>query len=243
MNVIITKNYNESCKKAANIFKQVISENPSAKLGLATGSTAVAVYDELIKMHNNDGLDFSNIRTVNLDEYCGLEKEHEQSYRYFMNVNFFNHVNINNTFVAKGTGDVQANAKELDKMVYAGGNVDIQLLGIGANGHIAFNEPGENLIACAHVEQLTQSTINANARFFDNVEDVPTKAITMGMANIMSAKKIVIIATGLTKADAIKGLIFGENITTQNPSTLLKMHSDVHVIIDEEIAAIIGLNK
>ncbi len=243
MEIIVTKSYTESCKRAAKMIVAVVNEKKNAKLGLATGSTAVAAYEELKRIYKNGDVDFSDVKTVNLDEYCGLSGEHEQSYRYFMNEKFFNHVNIDkaNTFVANGLGNFEENAKELDKMVYDGGTIDLQLLGIGRNGHIAFNEPGESLISCAHVENLTQSTIDANSRFFSTIDEVPTKAITMGLGNIMSAKQIIVIASGAEKADAIKGLVNGNEITTQNPSTMLKMHSNVTLIVDEELAALVGV--
>ncbi len=242
MRVVITKNFDESGKVAADLIKEVIDGKSDAKLGLATGATATTVYKSLIELYNNGEVDFKNVRTVNLDEYCGLEGTHEQSYRYFMDTHLFNNVNIDkkNTFVASGIGDVNANAEELETKVNENGAIDIQLLGIGRNGHIAFNEAGDTLLSVAHVETLSDSTIEANSCFFEKREDVPTQAITMGMSNIMSAKKIVLLATGTAKKDAIRGLIYGNEITTQNPSTMLKMHSDVVVVIDEELAAAVN---
>jgi glucosamine-6-phosphate deaminase len=242
MKVIITPSYEESCAVAADLFRSLIQNKPDAKLGLATGSTPVAIYRDLIRMYREGELDFSQVRTVNLDEYCGLPGTHPQSYRYFMDSNFFDHINIDkaNTFVAGGEGDPEANACELEEKVHEGGAVDLQLLGIGNNGHIAFNEAAESLHAKAHVEVLTESTIQANARFFDSIDEVPTKAITMGMGGILSAKKIVLLATGPAKAEAIRGLLTNDVITTLNPSTLLKLHSDVVVIIDEALAAAAG---
>ena len=177
-----------------------------------------------------------------MDEYCGIPGTHDQSYRYFMDTNLFDHINIDkkNTFVASGMGDFEANARELEEKVREGGAADLQLLGIGNNGHIAFNEASDHLIAVAHTEKLTESTINANARFFEKKEDVPTMAITMGMGDILAAKKVVLAATGLAKVPAIRGLIMDDVITTQNPSTMLKMHEDAVVVIDRELADAVG---
>ena len=211
-------------------------------MGLATGGTPVPMYKKLIEANKAGKVDFSAVRTVNLDEYCGIPGTHDQSYRYFMDSNLFDHINIDkaNTYVAKGLGDAQANAAELEAKVREGGAADLQLLGIGNNGHIAFNEAADVLHATAHIEQLTESTINANARFFEKKEDVPTTAITMGMGDILAAKCVVLIATGLAKTSAIKGLIMDDVITTQNPSSMLKMHENVVVVIDEELAAAVG---
>lgn len=238
MNIIVTENFAKTCERAADMIGDVIRNKPDARLGLATGSTAQGVYPYLIAANQAGKLDFSRVNTVNLDEYVGLPADHPQSYRRFMDENLFDHINIDkaNTFVANGMGDFEANAEELERMVYEGGTADIQLLGIGNNGHIAFNEASDKLFATAHTEKLTESTIAANARFFASADEVPKTAITMGMADILAAKKVVLIATGKAKKDAIHGLIVDNIITTQNPSTMLKMHSDVVVIIDEELA-------
>ncbi|MEG1550504.1 MAG: glucosamine-6-phosphate deaminase [Ruthenibacterium sp.] len=242
MKVIVTKNYDETCAVIADMFKDLIVAKPNAKLGLATGGTPVPIYKKLIAMNEAGTLDFSKVHTVNLDEYCGIDGTHDQSYRYFMNTNLFDHINIdkNNTFVAKGLGDFEANARELEEKVYEGGVADIQLLGIGNNGHIAFNEASDKLVAVAHTEKLTESTINANARFFASKEEVPHTAITMGMGDILAAKQVVLAATGLSKVPAIKALIMDDVITTQNPSTMLKMHGNTVVVIDEELANAVG---
>ncbi len=224
------------------MIRDLINKKPNAKLGLATGGTPVPIYQKLIEMNRAGQVDFSQVHTVNLDEYCGIPGTHEQSYRYFMDTNLFNHINIDkaNTFVASGMGDEEANARELEQKVREGGVADLQLLGIGNNGHIAFNEASDHLISVAHVEKLTESTINANARFFEKKEDVPTMAITMGMGDILAAKTVVLAATGLAKVPALKGLVMDDVITTQNPSTLLKLHSDAVVVIDKELADAVG---
>lgn len=242
MKVIVTNSYDETCAVIANMIKELVNAKPDAKLGLATGGTPVPIYKKLIEMNKAGEVDFSRVHTVNLDEYCGIPGTHDQSYRYFMDTNLFDHINIDkkNTFVASGMGDFEANARELEEKVREGGAADLQLLGIGNNGHIAFNEASDHLIAVAHTERLTESTINANARFFEKKEDVPTMAITMGMGDILAAKKVVLAATGLAKVPAIKGLIMDDVITTQNPSTMLKMHEDAVVVIDRELADAVG---
>ena len=242
MKVIVTNSYDETCAVIANMIKELVNAKPDAKLGLATGGTPVPIYKKLIEMNKAGEVDFSRVHTVNLDEYCGIPGTHDQSYRYFMDTNLFDHINIDkkNTFVASGMGDFEANARELEEKVREGGAADLQLLGIGNNGHIAFNEASDHLIAVAHTEKLTESTIYANARFFEKKEDVPTMAITMGMGDILAAKKVVLAATGLAKVPAIKGLIMDDVITTQNPSTMLKMHEDAVVVIDRELADAVG---
>ena len=242
MKVIVTNSYDETCAVIANMIKELVNAKPDAKLGLATGGTPVPIYKKLIEMNKAGEVDFSRVHTVNLDEYCGIPGTHDQSYRYFMDTNLFDHINSDkkNTFVASGMGDFEANARELEEKVREGGAADLQLLGIGNNGHIAFNEASDHLIAVAHTEKLTESTINANARFFEKKEDVPTMAITMGMGDILAAKKVVLAATGLAKVPAIRGLIMDDVITTQNPSTMLKMHEDAVVVIDRELADAVG---
>ena len=193
-------------------------------------------------MYENKELDFSNVTTVNLDEYVGLNPEHEQSYRHFMNENLFKHINVDitKTFVPNGLAeDLAAQCKEYDEKIKELGGIDVQLLGIGNNGHIAFNEPDTELSAGTHVISLTQNTIEANARFFDNIDDVPKTAITMGVGGIMKAKKIILIASGESKAEAIKG-IFSGKITTENPASMLQMHRDAVVIVDKDAAKLLN---
>ena len=243
MKVIVVKDYTEMCKRASRIFAAQVTLKPDSVLGLATGSTPVGMYKELVQMFDEGRIDFSQVKTVNLDEYAGLPGDNDQSYRYFMNQNLFDHINIDkaNTNVPDGTAaNLHAECERYEQVVASMGGVDIQLLGIGNNGHIAFNEASDHLIAVAHTEKLTESTINANARFFEKKEDVPTMAITMGMGDILAAKKVVLAATGLAKVPAIRGLIMDDVITTQNPSTMLKMHEDAVVVIDRELADAVG---
>ena len=242
MRIYQAENYKAMSRRAANIISAQVIYKPNCVLGLATGGTPVGLYQQLVEWYKKGDLSFAETRSVNLDEYLALSPHHEQSYRYFMDTNLFDHINIDkkNTFVASGMGDFEANARELEEKVREGGAADLQLLGIGNNGHIAFNEASDHLIAVAHTEKLTESTINANARFFEKKEDVPTMAITMGMGDILAAKKVVLAATGLAKVPAIRGLIMDDVITTQNPSTMLKMHEDAVVVIDRELADAVG---
>lgn len=243
MKLIISDSYEDSCSIAAEMIRDLIAEKPNAKLGLATGGTPVPIYQNLIQMNKDGQIDFSQVHTVNLDEYVGIEGTHPQSYRYFMDTNLFDHINIKkeNTFVASGLGDAQKNAAELDEKVMENGVPDLQLLGIGNNGHIAFNEAGDFLVANSHIETLTESTIEANARFFEKKEDVPTTAITMGMKGILSSKMPLLVATGAAKAPAIQGLLTNEEITTKNPATFLKLHDNAVIIIDRELAKLAGV--
>lgn len=241
MKVIITKNYNELSKKAAEIMAEQINNNKESVLGLATGGSPVGLYKEIIKMNKEDKVDFSKVKTINLDEYLGLSGEHPQSYRYFMNENLFDHVNIdkNNTSVPNGLAqDIKEEEKRYDAKIEELGGTDLQLLGIGGNGHIAFNEPANELVFGTHLTDLTEETIKSNARFFDSVNDVPTKAFTMGLGGIMQAKKILVIASGQDKAEAVKGMIKG-NISTMMPASMLQMHRNVVVVIDEDAAKLL----
>lgn len=235
MKLLVVKDYEEMSCAASEIFKDIIAEKPDAVLGLATGSTPIGLYKKLIEMNRNKEIDFCNIKTVNLDEYVGLGEDNPQSYRYFMNENLFNQINIDktNTFVPNGLAEnLEKEVKSYDKKIEELGGIDIQVLGIGNNGHIAFNEPDDFLISETHVTNLSKSTIQANSRFFKSINEVPVKAITMGIGSIMKAKRILLLIKGEDKISAIKELLNG-NITTNNPATILKLHEDVTIIIDE----------
>lgn len=241
MRVIVTENFEQTCEIAAGIIADVIQNKPDARLGLATGSTAQGVYPYLVEAYKGGKLDFSKVSTINLDEYVGLAPDHPQSYRRFMDENLFEHININkkNTVVPRGTGDIETNLNAF-RLEIQKKTIDVQLLGIGVDGHVGFNEPGKVLYDGAHVETLDESTIEANARFFKDRSEVPTQAISMGMGEIMRAKKLLLLATGDNKAVAIKGLLMNEELDVRNPATLVKMHPDCTVIIDKEIANQIG---
>ena len=241
MKVVITKDYTEMCKLASRIFAAEITLKPNCVLGLATGSTPVGMYKELVERYNEHRVDFSQVKTVNLDEYAGLSGDNDQSYRYFMNHNLFDHININkeNTNVPNGTAaDLEAECERYEQVVASMGGVDVQLLGIGNNGHIAFNEPCEEFPEKTHVVNLTQNTIEANARFFASMDDVPKKALTMGIGTIMKAKKIVLLANGAKKAQTIYDTVYGP-ITPKVPASILRLHPDVTIFVDEEAGALL----
>lgn len=241
MKVIIAKDSNKVGMKVAAEIINLLKVKKDAVLGLATGGTAEAVYPYLIKSYNKKEIDFKKVKTINLDEYKGLDGKNEQSYRYFMDKNLFEHVNIEkkNTFVPKGIGDKEKNLKEFNDKINKNPR-DLQLLGVGANGHIAFNEPNDFLHSDALCVRLDKKTIKANSRYFKSEKQVPKEAFSMGMGGILKAKKIVIAAIGKNKASAIKELLSHDKITTKCPVTFLKLHNNVTVIIDEEIAKAIG---
>ena len=235
MELIICENYEKMSARAAAIVADVIKGNPACVLGLATGSTPVGMYRKLIEMNKTGEIDFSQVTTVNLDEYYPISPDNDQSYRYFMNVNLFDHVNIDKsrTFVPDGTAtDPDEACAAYETLVKQVGPADIQVLGIGQNGHIGFNEPADALEVATHVTGLTESTIQANARFFASVDDVPTKALTMGIGTILSAKKIIILANGAAKAHAVAKMLEG-TLDTSCPASMLNLHADVTVICDE----------
>ncbi|MEG1448673.1 MAG: glucosamine-6-phosphate deaminase, partial [Oscillospiraceae bacterium] len=213
MKVIITKNYEEMSKVAANILAEQIKNNPESVLGLATGSTPIGLYKHLIELNKSKNISFRKIKTVNLDEYVGLEPTHDQSYRYFMNTNLFDHVDIDKSCTNVPSGiakDFDAECERYENVIKDLGGIDIQLLGIGNNGHIGFNEPCEYFAKLTHITGLTKSTIEANARFFNSESDVPTKAISMGIKTIFGARKILLVASGESKAQTIFDTVCGE---------------------------------
>ncbi len=232
MNFIEVETYAELSKLGADIIADVIKNKSDAVLGLATGSSPVGIYKNLIAKNAAGELDFAKVISVNLDEYLGLEGTHEQSYRYFMNDNLFNHVNIDkaNTYVPNGMADdIEAECTAYDSRLQSFGGSDIQLLGIGLDGHIGFNEPDDCFTAATHVVELDPSTIEANARFFESKDMVPRKAVTMGMAGIMQSKKILLIANGAAKRDILMAAMYGK-ITPEVPASILQLHPDVTVI-------------
>lgn len=236
MNFITVKNYEELSRKAANIIAAQVISKPCSVLGLATGSTPIGTYKKLVEYNKAGDVDFSSVTSVNLDEYCGLTGENDQSYRYFMNNNLFRHINIdiNKTHVPDGCAkDLAEEGRRYDQLIKELGGIDLQLLGIGNDGHIGFNEPDDFFTKETHRVDLDPSTIEANARFFDSTEQVPRQAITMGMMSIMQAKKILLIANGKGKKDIVDKAFFGP-ITPKVPASVLQLHSDVTVIFSEE---------
>lgn len=232
MKIIRTKNYEEMSFEAAKIMAAQMVLKPQSVLGLATGSTPIGMYEQLVKWNKEGKLDFSQIQSVNLDEYCGLDGENDQSYRYFMNHHLFNHVNIdiNNTHVPNGKAvDTKAECERYDALIESLGGTDIQVLGIGPDGHIGFNEPDAVFTKSTHRVELDPSTVEANARFFASIDDVPRFALTMGMGGIMSAKKILLMANGTKKKEILEKALFGP-ITPEIPASILQLHPDVTVI-------------
>ena len=241
MKVVICKNYEEISKKASAIVAGVITLKEDAVLGLATGSSPLGLYQELIKKCENREISFRNVVTYNLDEYYPIKPDNPQSYRYFMNENLFDHIDIDkaHTFVPDGSAeDIDEACENYERMLEMIGGADVQVLGIGRNGHIAFNEPEAYFTAKTHQANLKESTIQANARFFENEDEVPRKAITMGIGSIMRAKRIILIANGKNKAQAIHDTVCGP-ITPQCPASVLQLHQNVTTFADEEAASLL----
>lgn len=236
MRVIVCENYDELSMAAARLVEAQMLLKPDCTLGLATGSTPIGLYNNLIELYKKGNLDFSKVTTFNLDEYYPISGDNVQSYKYFMNDKLFNHVNIDESKTHIPNGETKFPEEECanyDKHIEEHGGVDLQILGIGNNGHIGFNEPDENLVAGTHITGLTESTIEANSRFFDSMDEVPKKALTMGIGSILKSKKIILMASGKSKSDAVKALL-DDKINTNIPATMLKAHSDVILICDKE---------
>ncbi len=250
MLVIVKEDYTAMSKEAAKIVADRIRRKPNLVLGLATGGTPLGLYKELIRMHREEGLDFSKVITFNLDEYIGLPPEHDQSYHYFMWENFFKHININpaNVHIPQGIfGDVKISPYETDPKIEAYcqwyeeqikkfGGIDLQILGIGANGHIAFNEPGSSLGSRTRIKTLTEKTRQDNSRFFKSIDEVPKYAITIGIGTIMEAKEVILLASGESKADAVKAAVEGP-ITAMCPASMLQIHRKAIIIVDKKAAS------
>lgn len=241
MRIVVTNSYDEMSKVAARLVAGQLYLKPNSVLGLATGSTPEGMYAELVKVHNNVGLDFSDVISFNLDEYIGLNKDNEQSYYYFMHKHLFDHVNIKpeNIHIPNGNPEnLVEECKKYDELIEAKGGIDLQILGIGQNAHIGFNEPDIKFEATTHKVKLDEETIEANSRFFDNKDDVPKYAISMGIKTIMLAKKIILLASGKNKAQAIYKAIYG-SVRPDAPASILQLHRDVVVIVDKEAASLL----
>ncbi len=235
MRFYVTEDYAQMSRRAASIIAAQVASKPDCVLGLATGSSPVGAYENLVKWNKDGIISFSEVRSVNLDEYIGLSPEHDQSYRYFMQSNLFDHVDIKpeNTNVPNGlAADPEQAAVDYEKIIASMNGVDLQLLGLGHNGHIAFNEPCDEFIMDTHVVDLTESTIQANARFFASADEVPRQAMTMGIRSIMKAKKILVVVAGADKAEAVYKSFAGP-VTPQVPASILQLHSDVTVVGDQ----------
>lgn len=243
MRIYKARDYEDMSRKAANIISAQVIMKPDCVLGLATGSTPIGLYKQLVEWFEKGDLDFSKVQTVNLDEYKGLNRENDQSYYYFMHDNLFDHINIpeENTHLPNGMEmDSEKECARYTKLIQSMGGVDLQLLGIGHNGHIGFNEPSESFDKEVHCVNLTQSTIEANKRFFASADDVPKQAYTMGIKTIMQAKKILIVANGEGKADIVRDAFFGP-ITPQVPASVLQLHNDVTLVADEAALSKVSL--
>ena len=241
MEIIVVKNYQEMSSCAAKYFAKVISDKPDCVLGLATGDTPIGMYDCLAEEYRQGKLDFSRVRSVNLDEYYPITPDNNQSYRYFMNEKLFDRVNIRKdaTMVPDGTAkDVESACRAYENAIDALGGIDIQVLGIGRNGHIGFNEPAKELIPFTHLTELTESTIEANARFFEDETQVPRHALTMGIQSVFKARKIILLASGANKAEAVCAMLKG-NISTNCPPSLLCLHPDVTLICDRDAYSLV----
>lgn len=243
MKIYKAKDYKDMSRKAANIISAQVIMKPNCVLGLATGSTPIGTYDQLVEWYNKGDLDFSEVTTVNLDEYKGLPRMNDQSYYYFMHQHLFDRVNIDpeRTNVPNGMEpDAEKECGRYEELIRSLGGVDLQLLGLGHNGHIGFNEPGEAFEKETHCVDLTESTIEANKRFFASADDVPKQAYTMGIKTIMQAKKILIVVNGENKADIVERAFFGP-VTPEVPASILQLHNDVTLVGDEAALAKIGI--
>ncbi len=235
MRIYLCEDYKAMSRRAANIISAQVITKPDSVLGLATGGTPVGAYQQLVEWYNKGDLSFAEIKTVNLDEYLGLSPHHEQSYRYFMNTNLFDHIDVKkeNTHVLNGLAkDPEAECAAYNQLIRDLGGIDLQLLGMGHNGHIAFNEPGDDFGLETHVVTLTDRTIDANTRFFENRDEVPRHALTMGIKNIMQARRILIIVSGEEKADTVCKAFAGP-VTKDVPASVLQLHPDVTLVGDK----------
>ena len=240
MKVIITENYEEMSKKASEIIIGIVKNNPNAILGLATGSSPIGTYQNMIKDHKENGTSYKTVRTVNLDEYVGLTADHDQSYAYFMRSNLFDYIDIDLKNTNLPCGSAPDTQKECDRYnaLLEKMQQDVQVLGLGSNGHIGFNEPGTPLSSVTHLVDLTENTIKDNSRLFASIDEVPKQALSMGIKNIMQAKSIVMVVSGKNKAQAVKGMVNGE-ITVDLPASVLQLHPNVTVICDKDAASLL----
>ena len=241
MKIIVAKDYAEMSRKAASILAAQLIQKPDCVLGLATGGTPVGTYEKLVEWYNAGDLDFSQVTTVNLDEYRGLPRTNDQSYWYFMHEHLFNHVNVRPDAVNVPNGenpDAEAACAEYEEIIKAVGGIDLQLLGIGHDGHIGFNEPADHFAVTTQCVDLTDETIEANKRFFASKDDVPRQAYTMGIGTIMKARKVLLIANGKGTAEIVKKSFFGP-VCPQVPASILQLHPDFTLVIDEEAASLL----
>lgn len=245
MKIIRTNNYEEMSNVAAKLVLNAIKNNPEITLGLATGSTPINLYKQLIVDHQQNGTSYESIKTINLDEYVGLPREHPSSYYFFMQNQLFNHINIKkeNTFIPNGMArNYEEECDKFEKIISESGGIDLQILGIGPNGHIAFNEPGTSFESRTHIVNLTDSTIKANSRFFESIDEVPTKAISLGLKTIYESKQVILLASGASKAYAIRDLVNGD-VSEDNPASILKNHPNAILIADNDAMQLVSSQK
>ena len=240
MKVIITENYEEMSKVASQILIDIVKNNPNAILGLATGSSPIGTYENMAKDHRENGTSYKTVRTVNLDEYVGLTADHDQSYAYFMRTNLFDKIDIDLKQTNLPCGSAPDAQKECDRYnaLLEEMKQDVQLLGLGSNGHIGFNEPGTPFESLTHLVDLTESTIKDNSRLFASIDEVPRQALSMGIKNIMNAKSILMVVSGKNKAEAVRGMVKGE-VTPNLPASVLQLHPFVTVVCDKEAASLL----
>ena len=241
MRIISARDYDHMSRQAANIISAQVILKPDCVLGLATGSSPIGTYKQLIEWYKKGDIDFSRVKSVNLDEYVGLDKDHDQSYAYFMRTNLFDHINVDpaNTNIPDGMAPDEAEeCARYDKVIHDLGGIDLQLLGLGVNGHIGFNEPDDHFSLGTHKVTLTESTREANKRFFASIDEVPTHAYTMGVRDIMQAQRVLMVASGANKAQAIKDAFFGP-VTPQVPASILQYHKDFILVADEAALSLI----
>ena len=240
MKVIITENYEEMSKKAAEIIIDVVKNNPNAILGLATGSSPIGMYNNMAKDHKENGTSYKNVKSVNLDEYVGLTADHDQSYAYFMRTNLFDKIDIDLKNTNLPCGSAPDAQKECDRYnaLLETMKQDVQVLGLGSNGHIGFNEPGTPLSSVTHIVDLTENTIKDNSRLFASIDEVPRQALSMGIKNIMQAKSILMVVSGKNKAAAVKGMVKGE-VTPDLPASVLQLHPFVTIVCDKDAASLL----
>lgn len=241
MNVKVYKDAQTIGTAAATLFAACVIEKPNCVLGMATGSSPIPTYQKMAELYRSGVVDYSKVTTYNLDEYVGLDHDHKESYYYFMMDNLFKHINISkeNIHVLSGIAkDLNKECSDYEKAIGNAGGIDLQILGIGRNGHIAFNEPTDSFAPVTHIVNLTQSTIEANTRFFNNADEVPRQALTTGIGTIMKSRKIMLIATGKDKAEAVKAMVKGP-VTPNCPASILQLHSNVTIFADEAAASLL----
>ena len=240
MKVIITENYQEMSKVAADILIGIVKNNPNAVLGLATGSSPIGTYQNMIQDHKENGTSYKNVHTVNLDEYVGLTADHDQSYAYFMRTNLFDHIDVDQNNTNLPCGAVSDTQKECDRYnaLLETLQQDVQLLGLGSNGHIGFNEPDTPFGSVTHLVDLTENTIKDNSRLFASIDEVPRQALSMGIKNIMQAKSILMVVSGKNKAAAVKGMVQGE-VTPALPASVLQLHPNAIIVCDKDAASLL----